>query len=118
MNTLASVLQLNSDHQKIYQRLRISPAQIAQFCQKWKITELAIFGSILRDDFNEQSDIDFLVKFSPETKLLLEDIDNIEQELKAMTGRSIDFIFKKNLEKSANWIRKKNILETAEVIYE
>ena len=43
------------------ERIQVSPLQIAEFCQRWKITEFALFGSVLRDDFRPDSDIDVLV---------------------------------------------------------
>lgn len=49
----------------IYSRLGITPHQLADFCQHWQIAELALFGSILRDDFTPSSDIDILVTYLP-----------------------------------------------------
>ncbi len=104
--------------QQIEQRLGGCFERIAKFCQKRDIIELALFGSVLREDFNPKSDVDFLVTFSPEVKISLNKLDEIEEELKQIVNREIDFIFKKSIESSHNWIRKRNILETAKVIYE
>ncbi|WP_052537539.1 nucleotidyltransferase domain-containing protein [Gloeocapsa sp. PCC 73106] len=79
--------------------------------------ELALFGSVLREDFKVESDIDFLVTFSAEAKISLDEVEEIEGELKKLVGRDIDLIFKNSLEASQNWIRRRNILETAEIIY-
>ncbi len=87
------------------------------FCQKWKITELSLFGSVLRDDFHADSDIDVLVAFAPDAPWTLLDLVNMEYELADLTGRDIDLIEKRVIEKSANPIRKAEILETAQVIY-
>lgn len=62
---LTQLPPLNNSEQ-IYKRLGVSAEQISEFCQQWKITELALFGSVLRDDFNEESDIDFLYVCSPD----------------------------------------------------
>lgn len=101
----------------IFQRIGCSFEQIQEFCQRWKITELAVFGSVLRDDFRPDSDVDFLVKFSPDIKIGLFELYEIEEQLTNLVGRPIDLVFKNSIEKSHNWIRRKNILDTAEVIY-
>lgn len=102
----------------IQERLGVSWENIVSFCQQFKIKELALFGSILRDDFSVNSDVDFLITLSADNKLNWIYFQLMEEELKKMINRDIDIIFKDNLEKSANWIRKKEILTTAEVIYE
>lgn len=91
--------------------------QIIEFCQRWKITELALFGSILRDDFRPDSDIDFLVTFAPDSHWSLFDLVAMEHELEDMLGREVDLVMKKSIEQSHNWIRRKEILGTAQVFY-
>ncbi|WP_052312580.1 nucleotidyltransferase family protein [Geminocystis herdmanii] len=59
------MLKIADNYYLIYQRLKIKPQELIDFCQDNYISELAVFGSILRDDFNSQSDIDFLVTYSP-----------------------------------------------------
>jgi hypothetical protein len=54
-------------------RIKASSAQIAEFCQRWQIIEFALFGSILRDDFRPDSDIDVLLTFSPDSRWSLFD---------------------------------------------
>lgn len=95
----------------------ISPTVLHPFCQKWQITELALFGSILRDDFRPDSDIDILVTFNPTAPWTLLDLVNMEYELQDLLGREVDLIEKPALEKSNNWIRRNEILNTAQVIY-
>ena len=113
MSTLKPVINPN----QIEQRLGVSLLTVAKFCQRWQITELALFGSVLREDFNPNSDLDFLVTFSPNAKIGLAEVDEMEKELKNMVKRKIDLVWKKSIEASQNWIRRRNILETAEVIY-
>ena len=72
---------------------------------------------MLTDDFKPESDIDFLVSVLPEVSINLNYLEILETELRQMVNREIDLVFKKNLEKSENWIRRKNILNSAEVIY-
>lgn len=118
MNENSSTLKSVINSQPLEQLLGVSFKTIAEFCQRRDITELALFGSVLREDFNPSSDLDFLVTFSPEAKISLSKLDAIEEELKQMVNREIDLIFKKSIEASPNWIRKRNILDTAKVIYE
>ena len=87
---------------------------LAAFCRKWKIRELSIFGSALRDDFGPESDLDFLVSFEPGTALDICDLLDMKDELKASYGRSIDLIEKEALR---NPWRKREILRTREVVY-
>jgi len=90
---------------------------LPHFCQKWQITELSLFGSVLRDDFRPDSDIDVLVTFAPNAPWSLLDLVNMEYELADLTGRDIDFLEKQAIEKSDNWLRRDEILNTAQVIY-
>ncbi len=98
-------------------QIDLAPDAIQHFCQKWQITELSMFGSVLRDDFHADSDIDVLVTFAANAPWTLLDLVNMEYELADLTGRDIDLIEKRVIEKSANPIRKAEILETAQVIY-
>lgn len=110
--------QLNNIKQKIESRLGVSLDIIIGFCQRFKIKELAVFGSILRDDFTADSDIDFLITLTSDIKLNLTLFESMETELKNLVNRDIDIVLKDNLKRSSNWIRKKEILTTAKVIYE
>lgn len=101
------------------------PAQIAidhekldAFCRKWKIRELSLFGSVLRDDFGPKSDVDVLVSFEPDERWSLWDHYHMQEELKELFGRDVDLLTRRSVERSENWIRKKSILEGAETVYE
>lgn len=102
--------------EQIYKRLGVSAEQISEFCQEWKIIELALFGSVLRNDFNEGSDIDFLYVSSSEAHWGWKVVTLIEQ-LEKLVGREVDFVSKESIVNSHNWIRRRNILGSAEVIY-
>ncbi|MCT7974303.1 nucleotidyltransferase family protein [Laspinema olomoucense] len=91
--------------------------KIAEFCQKWNLTELALFGSILRDDFNENSDIDIMVQFHPEAHPTLFDLAEMEEELKKLFHRDVDLVTRKGIETSRNYLRRQAILSSAQVIY-
>jgi predicted nucleotidyltransferase len=88
--------------------------QIAAFCQKWKITELAVFGSVLRDDFRPESDVDVLVSFTNDAHWSLYDWVDMQEELKGMFGRDVDLVEQKGLH---NPFRRHAILTTKQVIY-
>jgi uncharacterized protein len=91
--------------------------KISEFCQQWQIKELSLFGSILRDDFNENSDIDWLVTFNENSQWSLIDLVIMQEQLTKILGRKVDFIEKKVIENSPNWLRKKEILSTAKPYY-
>ena len=98
-------------------RLGVSQKAISEFCQRWHIIEFAVFGSVLRSDFRLDSDIDVLVTFAPQAKRGLTETLQMQDELKAMFDREVDFIVKTALEKSQNWLRRQTILDSAQVIY-
>ena len=91
---------------------------IQSFCQRWQIAQLSVFGSILRDDFNAQIDVDFLYALKPNTRWRLSDLIDAEEELEKMLSRKVDLVGKTTIEQSHNWLRKQNILSSAKVIYE
>jgi uncharacterized protein len=91
--------------------------QITEFCRRWQITEFALFGSVLREDFRPDSDIDVLVTFSPEAKWSLFDLVDMRDELKSLFGREVDFVSRRAIESSRNYIRRKAILNSAQAIY-
>jgi len=97
--------------------IEIPKEKVADFCRKWKILELCLFGSVLRDDFRPDSDIDILVTFSPDAEWSLLDHMAMEEELSAIFGRKVDLVSRKAIERSKNYIRRKAILETAQPYY-
>jgi predicted nucleotidyltransferase len=100
-----------------YHGLEISRDRITDFCHRWKITEFALFGSVLRDDFRPDSDIDVLVTFAPDTSWRFYNLVCMKAELEAIFGRSIDLIEKRLIESSKNYIRRSHILNHMETIY-
>jgi uncharacterized protein len=95
-----------------YHGLAISKDKIAEFCHRWKITGLALFGSILRDDFRPDSDVDVLVTFAPDAHWRFYDLLSMKEELEAMFGRQVDLVEKRLVESSENYIRREHILNT------
>jgi uncharacterized protein len=90
---------------------------LADFCRRWKILKLEVFGSVLRDDFGPDSDIDFLVTYDPQARWSLFDVVRAQNELASILGRSVDLVSRKPIEKSRNWIRRHLILDSARTIY-
>lgn len=98
-------------------KLSLPYEQIAAFCRKWNVTEFALFGSVLRDDFRPDSDVDVLVTWAPDARISLFDYTPMKDELESMFGRKVDLVSKRGIEQSTNWIRKREILGTARVVY-
>jgi hypothetical protein len=95
-------------------KVEVSEEAIASFCDRWKITEFALFGSILRDDFRPDSDVDVLVSFAPDAKWSLWDIIEMKEELETLFGREVDLVQKGCLR---NPFRRYEILRTKQIIY-
>jgi predicted nucleotidyltransferase len=92
--------------------------QVELFCQRWQVLELALFGSALRDDFGLESDVDILVTLSPDADWSLLDHVQMTMELKAIFKNEVDLITRRGLERSNNWLRRDEILKTAQIIYD
>ncbi|MDA0265571.1 MAG: nucleotidyltransferase domain-containing protein [Cyanobacteria bacterium] len=100
--------------------------KIAEFCHKWQVSEFALFGSVLRDDFRSDSDIDVMVEFHPEAHPTFSTLDQMEAELRAIFGgaslgdspyRDVDLITRQGIATSLNYLRRHEILSSAQVIY-
>ena len=96
------------------QKIPIPTERLDEFCRRWKIVELRVFGSALRDDFRPDSDVDLLVSFAPDADWSLLDHVAMEEELSSILARKVDLVSRRAIERSSNWIRRKAILETAE----
>lgn len=105
---------------QLYQRLNATPEQIAEFCEKWQIEELALFGSVLRDDFraegDDPSDIDVLYTLVPHVQYGFQIFD-IKEQIEALFSRKVDFISRNAIQSSRNWLRRQTILNSEQVIY-
>jgi predicted nucleotidyltransferase len=91
--------------------------KLADFCRRWKIIELSLFGSVLREDFRPESDIDVLVTFAPDAAWRFYDLIDMREELERIFGRSVDLVERRLVETSENYIRRKHILSNVETIY-
>ena len=90
---------------------------VRAFCRKWHVAQLALFGSVLRDDFRPDSDIDVLVAFAPETNPGWMEREAMTEELRQLFGRPVDLVDRRAVEESPNYIRRRSILESARVIH-
>jgi predicted nucleotidyltransferase len=95
-------------------KIRIPRKKIAEFCHRWKVAEFSLFGSVLREDFRPDSDVDVLVTFVPNAEINLFDLVQMKLDLEKLFHRPVDVIEKDALE---NPFRKREILRTAQVVY-
>jgi predicted nucleotidyltransferase len=92
-------------------------AAIADFCARWKVKEFAVFGSVLREDFGPQSDVDVMVVFEPRARPSLFDLAGMQEELESLFKRKVDVLTRRGVEGMPNPRRKASILASARVIY-
>ena len=95
-------------------KFRLPRRKIAEFCKRWSILEFSVFGSVLRDDFRPESDIDVLVSIDPDAHIGLFEIAEMKIELEKMFNRPVDLVEKESLR---NPYRRREILKTAQVMY-
>ena len=95
--------------------ISIPEKEITAFCSQWDVEEFSLFGSVLSNEFNSESDIDVLISFSKDAEISLFDLAQMQIELQNIFNRPVDIIEKEALQ---NPYRKHQILETAQVIYE
>jgi uncharacterized protein len=98
-------------------KMRFPEEALAAFCRKWKIVRLETFGSVLRDDFGPDSDVDLLATFAVDAKWSLFDHMGMELELIRILGREVDLLTRRSVEQSSNRFRRKEILSSARTIY-
>lgn len=102
----------------VIKNLELPAKVIADVCRKHDVEELSIFGSVLRDDFGSNSDVDFLVVFKDnDAGPWLSKFMDLEAELSQVLGRQVDVVDKRGVEQSENYIRRRHILSSARVIY-
>lgn len=95
-------------------KITVPQDRIDEFCRRWRIRELALFGSVLREDFNGNSDVDVLVSFSDDAKWSLYEWVDMLEELKQIFGREVDLLSRRALR---NPFRRHEILSNQEVLY-
>lgn len=98
-------------------QIAIPREAIQAFCEKWNVEELCLFGSVLREDFGPDSDVDVLVTFADDARWGLFDLGHMEDELRAIFARDVDLVTRRAVEASPNWIRRKHVLQHLETVY-
>ena len=106
-----------AERERLAARLGVSTSDIAAFCDRWGVAELALFGSVLRDDFGPESDVDVLVRFKAGRTVGLFAAARMSRELAEIFAREVDLMTRAAIERSRNHIRRKAILEAAQVVY-
>lgn len=97
--------------------IQLPQPKLKRFCQQWKIAELYFFGSVLREDFRSDSNIDVMVSFEADAPWGLLEFVRMKRELQTLLGREVDLVTKNSIEESHNWIRRQEILDTAQRMY-
>jgi predicted nucleotidyltransferase len=98
---------------KTLQQIELPYEKIAEFCDHHPISKLSLFGSILRDDFSPNSDVDMLVEFVPGSKVTYFNLVDMELQLTAIVGRKVDLRTPNEL---SHYFRQ-NVLDSAQTIY-
>lgn len=99
-------------------RLDVDPSVLEDYCRRWRIDRMELFGSVLRADFDEsRSDVDVLVSFADDAEWTLLDHVRMERELADLLDRPVDVVNRRVIEASDNWIRRQAILEHTELLY-
>lgn len=111
------VIEAERSESEVSARIPVPAEQIQAFCRKHRIRRLALFGSVLREDFRPDSDVDVLVDFEEGEGPGLFELVGMQEELSAILGRQIDLVERKAVECSENYIRRRHILSTAETVY-
>ena len=94
--------------------MAIPEERIRDFCRRWRIAELSVFGSVLREDFRPDSDVDVLVTFANDAQWSLYDWMDMIAELRELFGRDVDVVSSRSLR---NPFRRREILKTRETLY-
>ncbi|HEX5759968.1 MAG TPA: nucleotidyltransferase family protein [Thermoanaerobaculia bacterium] len=94
--------------------VQIEPHRLEDLCRRWKIQELALFGSVARGEFAPESDVDILVTFEADAPWTLWDLSRLRQEMRDLFGRNVDLVEQNGLR---NPFLRQEILSTKQVIY-
>ena len=95
-------------------QIEIDSAALADLCRRWSVSEFALFGSVLTNEFGPQSDLDVLVTFTPDAQWSLFDLVDMSAELEGMFGRHVDLVDSRGLR---NFFRRHSILSSKRVVH-
>ncbi len=102
---------------EVLQRLNASRKEVHDFCERWQVTDFSLFGSVLKEHFAADSDIDVLVTFAPEASVTLFQLVEMQHELEALFGRPVDLLTRGGVESSRNPLRRQSILSSVKTLY-
>ncbi len=97
----------------VLNRIVVSETELAEICQRYYVRELALFGSVLRDDFHDDSDIDVLVEFEPDAPIGFIALQDFQEDLENLFGLPVDVVTKNGL----NSFLREPVMNSARVIY-
>jgi len=97
----------------IFSRIRIPERKIKEFCRQYQVQRLALFGSVLNDDFSADSDIDILVVFEPSARVTFMTLGRMKRELAEMFQRPVDLVPQEGLKP----VIREAVLSSAQVMY-
>ena len=98
-------------------KIKVPKAKIAEFCKRWNVSEFAIFGSAIDVGLRPDSDVDVMVSFAPDATVSLFEMARMQTELQQIFGREVDLVTRNGVENSRNYLRRKAILQSAQVIH-
>ncbi len=98
---------------RVCEQIDIPVEALAELCRRYHVRELALFGSILRDDFRDDSDVDMLVEYEPDARVGLYEHFDLQMELERLVGRKVDLISKRGL----NVVIRDDVVLSSQVLY-
>lgn len=93
--------------------IKIDTEALAGLCRRYRVRELSLFGSVLREDFRDDSDVDVLVEFEQDVRIGLFRYFDLESELENLFGRKVDLVTKKGLK----WVIRDDVIRSSKVVY-
>jgi hypothetical protein len=97
--------------------IEIPHEALSCFCQKWNLRTVELFGSVVRENFRADSDVDVMVTFDSMLRPTLFEFVQMQDELEGIFGRKVDLLSRHAVEGSQNPYRKQSILESARIVY-
>lgn len=94
-------------------KIEVSERKLKEFCQRYHVQRLALFGSVLRDDFRQDSDIDVLVVFDPSARITFMTLGKMKRELSVIFQRSVDLVPQEGLKPAI----RDAVLSSAQEVY-
>lgn len=110
-------LDLSQNKIALRPNLTVDRQKLVELCDRWQITKLELFGSVLRDDFRPDSDIDLLVTWGDRSRWTLLDFAQMHEDFTQLFDRPVDLASKRAIEQSDNPLRRTAILESAQLLY-